>query len=172
MQKFQENLQKYDFNLIKCNSVEEVLENCDIITTATAAIQATQILTKDHLKNGLHINAIGGDSPNKTELDPEILTFAKVVVEFFDQTKHEGEIQNLTNLNRDSIYAELWEIASNTKLGRQNPDEITLFDSVGFALEDYSILNLIKDLSQKHNIGQTLDMIPQLVDPKNLFSLI
>jgi ornithine cyclodeaminase len=100
------------------------------------------------------------------------LTFAKVVVEFFDQTKHEGEIQNLTNLNRDSIYAELWEIASNTKLGRQNPDEITLFDSVGFALEDYSILNLIKDLSQKHNIGQTLDMIPQLVDPKNLFSLI
>jgi ornithine cyclodeaminase len=172
MQKFQENLQKYDFNLIKCNSVEEVLENCNIITTATAAIQATQILTKDHLKNGLHINAIGGDSPNKTELDPEILTFAKVVVEFFDQTKHEGEIQNLTNLNRDSIYAELWEIASNTKLGRQNPDEITLFDSVGFALEDYSILNLIKDLSQKHNIGQTLDMIPQLVDPKNLFSLI
>lgn len=171
-QKFQENLQKYDFNLVKCNSVEEVLEGCDIITTATAAKHSTQILTLKHLKNGLHINAIGGDSPNKTELDPKILTQVKVVVEFFDQTKHEGEIQNISNLSKNSIYAELWEIASKSKIGRQNPDEITLFDSVGFALEDYSILNLIKDLSQKYSIGHSLDLIPNLTDPKNLFSLI
>ncbi len=85
------------------------------------------------------------------------------------QTKLEGEIQQHPNLE---IYAELWEIINGHKPGRQNNNEIFIFDSVGFALEDYTILNYVYQLATQLNLGQDLNLIPQLPNPKNLFSLI
>ena len=79
----------------------------------------------------------------------------------------EGEIQQLSS---PVIYACLWELAAGKKPGRTSQDEITLFDSVGFALEDYSVLRLVHQLVEEYGIGHQLEMVPHLPDPKNLFS--
>jgi ornithine cyclodeaminase len=168
MKKYAKNLASYPLSLHPCKSIQEVVDNVNIITTATAQKGHQKILEASWIRNGTHINKIGGDSPGKTELDPALVSKCKIVVEFFDQTKAEGEIQQLST---QSIHAELWELVKGEKRGRENQSEITLFDSVGFALEDYSVLRLVDTLATKHNIGQKVDMIPKIEDTKNLFGL-
>ena len=168
MKKFEKNLKDQPFDLIACKNGESVLEACDIVTTATAAKSQTKILNNEWIHDGLNINGIGGDCPGKTELDKAILSRAKVVVEYFPQSKIEGEIQQ----NNASFYAELWEIISRKKLGRENDQEITLFDSVGFAIEDYAALKLIYELSEKYKMGKKMDLIPELGNVKNLFEVL
>lgn len=169
MEKFARNLKDQPFKLIPCADARLVLENVDIITTATADKKQSKILNQEWIHEGLHVNGIGGDCPGKTELDAAILLKAKIVVEYLPQSKMEGEIQVLKN---NSVYAELWELASGKKPGRENASEITLFDSVGFALEDFVILKLVYALSQKYDVGQMVDMIPGMDDPKDLFGVI
>lgn len=170
MAKFARNLADYDIKLIPADSIAAAVNNVDIITTATAAKAKTRILEDAWIQPGVHLNAIGGDCPGKTELDPQTLPRCKIVVENLEQTKHEGEIQHLGK--DQEIYAELWEITSGRKPGRQTAAEIFIFDSVGFALEDYSILKYIYKLASEYELGKTINLIPQLTDPKNLFSLI
>lgn len=169
MEKFAKNLADFNLDLIPCHSAKEAVTGVDLITTATADKKSTQILSADWIKPGMHINGIGGDCPGKTELDLELVTNNKIVVEYLPQTEIEGEIQHL---DEQHIYAELWELASGEKAGRENDEEITIFDSVGFALEDYSILRLVYDLAQEHNLGSMQDLIPELDDPKDLYSLL
>ena len=102
-------------------------------------------------------------------MDPALLHRAKIVVEFLEQTKLEGEIQNL---NTDIVYAELWELVSDKKVGRTDEQEVTFFDSVGFAIEDYSILNYFYEQANHMDLGEQVNLVPELNDPKNLFSLI
>lgn len=168
MEKFAKNLDPYRLRLHACKDGHEVLEKSDIITTATAQRGHQKVLEAGWVKKGIHINKIGGDSPGKTELDPELVKQCKIVVELFEQTKVEGEIQQVDA----QIYAELWELAAEKKRGRESDEEITLFDSVGFALEDYSILLLVYKLAEIYQLGHKLDMIPQMSDPKNLFGVI
>lgn len=168
MKKFADNLKDRSFKLIPCADAKSTLEGVDIITTATAAKKQAQILRRDWIHPGLHINGVGGDCPGKTELDLAILHDAKIVVEYVPQSKIEGEIQALDS----DVYAELWELAVGEKPGRESNDEITLFDSVGFALEDFVILKLVYALSNLYNVGEMMDLLPQLDDPKNLYSVI
>jgi len=168
MKKFYDNLSDQSFKLIPCDSIKSVVEHCDIITTATAAKGRAHILANDFVHAGLHINGIGGDCPGKTELDSGIIARAKIVVEYFLQSKHEGEIQE----SNATVYAELWELASGKKVGRENESEITLFDSVGFAIEDFAILKLVHALTAKYDIGIEMDLIPEISNPKNLYALL
>jgi len=173
MQRFQHHLSGNNFQLRPMSSIREAVSGSDIIITATAAPGRQNILTWDMLSPGQHISGIGGDSPGKTELDPTILKHSKIVVEYFPQTQHEGEIQNLGDDAKEHVYASLWEIISQKKCGRETEQEITLFDSVGFAIEDYSALRLIYDLAQSHQKGQSIPFIPHdLADCKNLFGLL
>jgi ornithine cyclodeaminase len=169
MQKFTTNMQDYDIQLVPCASAEEVCSNSQILTTATADKTAARILSDAMIHKGMHINGIGGDCPGKTEIDINLLKRSKIVVEFIEQSMIEGEIQNLT---QEEVYAELWELVSDKKPGRENVEEVTLFDSVGVAIEDYSILKLVYELAQKYNLGEKVDMLPELSDPKNLFTLV
>jgi ornithine cyclodeaminase len=169
MEKFAHNLKDQSFKLIPCVDAKSVLENVDIITTATADKKQSKILSSEWIHEGLHINGIGGDCPGKTELDQAILSKSKIVVEYLPQSKVEGEIQALKN---ETLYAELWELASGKKPGRESSNEITLFDSVGFALEDFVILKLVYELAQQHGVGQMVDMIPEMSDPKDLFGML
>ena len=169
MDKFEENLRIFDLTLTRCASIKNAIAGADIITTATAAKQRAAILTPDQLLPGVHLNAIGGDCFNKTELDPAVLDACKIVVEYKPQTQQEGEIQQFSG----EVHAELWEIVTGQAQGRENADEVTLFDSVGFALEDYSVMKLLYRLMQQHQLGQSLDLLPpQGHDPKQLFSLL
>lgn len=168
MEKFRNNLSTFDFVLVPCNDGESTVEDVDIIVTATADKKRLSILKRDWVKPGMHINGVGGDCPGKTELDPEILNHTKIVVEYLEQSKLEGEIQNLEG----EPYAELWELVSKEKPGRESNEDITLFDSVGFALEDYTILKYFYSLSEKMNIGEIIDIIPSMDNPKDLFGFL
>jgi ornithine cyclodeaminase len=166
MDKFEKNLSNCSFELVRCDSAEAAIKNADIVTTATAAKHQTQILQQEWIMPGMMINAIGGDAPGKTELDPKILSQAKIVVDYIEQAKDEGEIQNY---QAGKVYAELWELIANRKKGRMQDDEVFLFDSVGIALEDYTILKLIYSLAEDFHIGHVLDILPEIKNSKNLF---
>ncbi|OGT33490.1 MAG: ornithine cyclodeaminase [Gammaproteobacteria bacterium RIFCSPHIGHO2_02_FULL_39_13] len=168
MEKFSRNLKNQQFKLVRCDSAKDVLENVDVITTATANKSSAIILENNWIQNGLHINGIGGDCPGKTELDKKILERAKIVVEYLPQSRIEGEIQQTSA----PIYAELWELVAGLKKGREHDREITLFDSVGFALEDFAILKFIYKYSLQNNTGAEINLIPNLSNPKDLFSQI
>mgnify|MGYP003583469778 CR=1 FL=1 len=107
----------------------------------------------------MHINAVGGDCPGKTELHPDVLRGAAVFVEYAPQTRVEGDIQQMPS---DFAVTELWEVLSQRQAGRASAAQVTVFDSVGFALEDFSALGM----------GERMALIPALDDPKDLFSLL
>lgn len=172
MSRFSRNLATETFTLKSATSVQAAVESADIIITTTAAHGRQDLLQTSWLRNGQHICAMGGDSPGKTELNPDLLKQSKIVVEYFPQTAIEGEIQNLAPDAARWVYAELWELVTRLKPGRQTDSEITLFDGVGFALEDFSTLRLCFQLAQEMGIGQSFALCPEgLSDPKNLFEL-
>lgn len=172
MRRFAKNLDHESFQLLPKQSVRDAIKGVDIIVTATAAKGKHQVIELDWLEPGQHICGIGGDSPGKTELDPDILKHAKVVVEYFPQSRYEGEIQNLGAEAENYVHAEMWEIVSGTKSGRVDDQEITVFDSVGFALEDFSILRLCYEIAKELKIGQDIDFVPySLNDCKNLYGV-
>ncbi|MGZ5014671.1 MAG: ornithine cyclodeaminase [Methylobacter sp.] len=168
MVKFSQNMVGQKFSLIPCNSIVEAVRNADIVITATAAKKHQSLFDAENIAAGTYIFAMGGDSPGKTELSAEFLKRTKVVVEYKPQTLVEGEVQQC---GAELIYAELWELVYRNKPGRQDDREIMLFDSVGFALEDYSILRVVYGLANAYQLGAEADLIPELNDPKNLFSL-
>lgn len=171
--KFINNLADSGFKIVKATSAQDAIKDVDIIITATSVKGKHKVLSLDMISPGQHICGIGGDSPGKTELDPEILKHAQVVVEYFPQTSEEGEIQNLNLSSADYVHAELWEIISGIKNGRTNSNQITVFDSVGFALEDFSTLKLCYDFAAQYKIGKNIDFVPEkITDSNDLYGLL
>ena len=169
MAKFSQNLAGQKFALIPCRSIGEAVCNADIVITSTAVRKRQSLFEFEDIAPGTYIHAMGGDSPGKTELSAKLLNQVKLVVEYKPQSLVEGEVQQCA---ADLIYAELWELVCKNKPGRQNNHEITLFDSVGFALEDYSILRVVYELAKQYQLGTESALIPELNDPKNLFGLL
>ncbi|MBL3601716.1 MAG: ornithine cyclodeaminase [gamma proteobacterium endosymbiont of Lamellibrachia anaximandri] len=169
MKKFASNMQGAGVQLNPHGGIYGAVRDADMVVTATAAKRRAILLRREELKDGAHLHAMGGDCPGKTELDPNLVKQCRRVVEFAEQTRLEGEMQNLPDL---PVHAELWEIVSGQKPGRENDREITLLDAVGFGLEDYSVLRVVYGLADEFGVGQTCDLIPELDDPKNLFGLL
>lgn len=167
MEKFRLNMANSGLKLIPCQNGTEVVQGIDVLTTCICEKAHVELFPYDAIQNqqGIFINAIGGDCPGKTELDPEVLKHARIVVEFFEQTKVEGEIQNL-EAGSFSV-DELWEVLQGRKSGRTG-QELIVYDAVGFALADYSMLRLL----YKKGLGTELPILPTPSDPKNLFSLL
>ena len=90
-------------------------------------------------------------------------------MEFPPQTRIEGEIQQLAP---DHPVTELWEVMAGRRPGRRDAAAITLFDSVGFAIEDFSTLRYLRELATRTGLCSTLDLVPDLADPRNLFALL
>lgn len=173
MNKFERNMNKKSIHLVRSKSAEEAVLGADIVTTCTAKSANVDVLKDDWIKEGVHINALGGDTVGKTELDKKILPRCRIAVEYFEQSYIEGEIQRLEKeAAKALVKAELYELVNVSKKGRINDDQITLFDSVGIALEDYSVLRLTYELAQKYGIGEELNMVPVINNPKDLFALI
>ncbi len=162
------NLGGYGFEIIRCASAQEAVEGAEIITTVTADKQYATILTDNMVGAGVHINAIGGDCPGKTELHRDILLRSDIFVEFPEQTRIEGEIQQL---DADHPVTELWQVIIGQAKGRTDPRQITLFDSVGFAIEDFSALCYILDQLKPSNHTE-LDMLADPDTPKDLFGML
>lgn len=163
------NLQGSGIALQVCHSAKEAAQGADIVTTVTADKSKATILTTDMLSPGQHLNAVGGDCPGKTELAAEVLALTRVFVEYAPQTRIEGEIQQMPS---DFAVTELREVLAGQAQGRRALSEITLFDSVGFALEDFAALRFMQQAAETLGLGQRLDLIPELADPKNLYGTL
>ena len=163
------NLQGSGLELVPCDSTAQAVEGADIVTTATADKRAASIFTPDLLRPGLHLNALGGDCPGKTELHPQVLHGASVFVEYEPQTRLEGDIQQMPAAFG---VTPLWQVLAGQHPGRRHEGEITVFDSVGFALEDFSALRYLRDAALALGLGTPLDLVPQLADPRDLFGAI
>lgn len=154
---------------VACGSTAEAVRGADIVTTVTADKASATILTPDLLAPGMHINAVGGDCPGKTELHPGVLQAASVFVEYEPQTRIEGDLQQMP---ADFAVTELWRVLAHEHPGRRGEEEITVFDSVGFALEDFSALRWMRRAAEALGMGAPLDLIPSLANPKDLFGLV
>jgi ornithine cyclodeaminase len=150
-------------------SSREAVRGVDIITTLTADKTQAAIVTPGMVEPGMHINAVGGDCPGKTEIHPDVLRLARVFVEYAPQTRIEGDLQQMP---ADFGVTELWQVLTGVVPGRSREAQVTMFDSVGFAIEDFSALRYLQAAAQAQSLGQALDLIPQLADPKDLYQLI
>lgn len=145
------------------------MQGTDVITTCTADKANATILTADLIAPGVHLNAIGGDCPGKTELDAVILGLGDVFVEFTPQTRIEGEIQQMP---ADFAVTEFWQVLSDKAPGRTSSEQITIFDSVGFAIEDFAALRYVRDAVDGSDFFVDIDLVADPEDPKDLFGLL
>lgn len=168
-EKFVRNMKGHGFDVTLCQSSQEAVKNADIITTVTADKQRATILSDNMVGGGVHINAIGGDCPGKTEIAPEVLSRGRVFVELEEQTRIEGDIQQMPS---DFEVTELWHVFNKGQSVRQSTTDITIFDSVGFALEDYSYLRYVYEKTNALDMYDHLDLLALPEDPKNLFGVL
>src|ERR1700723_3564131 len=146
-------LQLPNLSVTRCNSTAEAVRGADIVTPVTADKCNATILTPEMIEPGMHLNAVGGDCPGKTELHPQILrrSDARVVVEFEPQSRMEGEIQQM-----DAAFpvSELAAVLDGRVRARTSADDVTIFDSVGFALEDFAALRYLLRIHQEERGAQ------------------
>jgi ornithine cyclodeaminase len=173
--KLERNLAHVSLNgvrIIRCASIAAAVEGADIVTTVTADKCNAVILSPEMIAPGMHLNAVGGDCPGKTELHSDILrrSDVRVVVEFEPQSRVEGEIQQMAP---DFAVTELTDVLDGRSPGRLDDRQVTIFDSVGFALEDFSSLRYLRRIHHEvRGSRQHIDLVPDLEDPKNLFGLL
>ena len=161
------NLAAYPtLKVIRASSTAQAVRGADIVTTITADKAYATILTPEMVEPGMHINCVGGDCPGKTELHANELRKARVFVEYEPQTRIEGDIQQLP---LDFPVVDLWRVLAGTEQGRQHSDQITVFDSVGFALEDYSTLRYVHEQVRRRQLSMKLTLVPSAKNPKDLF---
>ena len=163
------NLSATGLKVVICGSAEQAVEGAEIITTCTADKKNATILTDNLVGAGVHLNAIGGDCPGKTELHADIIRRASVFVEYPPQTRIEGEIQQLAT---DHPVTEFWQVIAGTQAGRTSASEVTLFDSVGFAIEDFAALRYVHDLTSSHRDFDDVDMLADPDDPRDLYGML
>ncbi len=163
------NLQHSGLRLTVCASTAQAVRGADIVTTLTADKTNAAIITPEMLAPGMHVNGVGGDCPGKTELHADVLKAASVYVEYEPQTRIEGDLQQMP---QEFPVTELWQVLAGQRSGRQLDSLITVFDSVGFALEDFSALRYLQDAAHALGLGDHIELVPHMVDPKDLFSAV
>jgi len=125
------------FGMQATASAEEAVRGADVIVTATTS--KTPVLSGGWLSPGVHINAVGAPRPDWRELDDETLRRARVYVDSREAALEEsGDV-----IAAGRIFAELGEVVSRTKPGRGSEEEITLFKSLGLAVEDVATADLV-----------------------------
>ena len=163
------NLATSGLSVVACSSSQEAIEGAEIITTCTADKQFATILIDNMVGAGIHINAIGGDCPGKTELHRDILLRSDIFVEYAPQTRIEGEIQQLEATHP---VTELWQVISGSAVGRRDVSQITIFDSVGFATEDFSSLRYVRDQLERTGKFAKLDLLADPDNPRDLYGML
>lgn len=163
------NLAGQGFAIRRCADTAEAVRGADIVTTVTADKARATIVTPQMVEPGMHFNAVGGDCPGKTELHPGVLAAAEVFVEFEPQTRIEGDLQQMP---ADFPVTEFWRVLAGQAPGRRDARQVTVFDSVGFALEDLAALEWLHDAAMELGLGTPIALLPQGDDPKNLFGAL
>ncbi|MBI4161927.1 MAG: ornithine cyclodeaminase family protein, partial [Acidobacteria bacterium] len=114
------------------------------------------VLQREWIPPAAHLNAVGADAPGKQELDPRILQDAVVVVDDVEQAIHSGEVNVPIRNGQYSpgrIAAHLGEVICGRKPGRSRPEEITVFDSTGLAIQDIAAARFVYDECRRTGHG-------------------
>jgi alanine dehydrogenase len=146
---------KGNLHAIAAASAKDAVVDCDIVLTTTPSV--TPIVMDSWVSGGVHFNCIGADAPGKEELEPAILKRATIVVDDWVQAAHSGEINvPITKgvLSKVDIWAELSEVVAGTKAGRESPNEVTVFDSTGLAIQDTVTAALAYREAIQRKVGQ------------------
>jgi ornithine cyclodeaminase/alanine dehydrogenase-like protein (mu-crystallin family) len=139
--------------------VYDATRRSDIIVTATSA--QLPFLTKDCVSAGTFVAAVGADSPNKSELAAELLAASKVVVDVLAQCAVMGDLHHALDaglLSSTDVHAELGDLVVGRKPGRTNPQEITVFDSTGVAIQDTASAAWVYQRAVARNIGTPISL--------------
>jgi len=143
---------------IRKAGIEEVSKQ-DILATTTPS--RSPIVKSEWIVPGTHINAVGADAQGKEELDPAILKKAKIVIDDWAQASHSGEINvPLANgvITKDDVYGSLGEVVAGIKKGRENDQEITVFDSTGLAIQDLFTAAMVYEEALKRGVGKNIEI--------------
>lgn len=129
---------RFSFPIEAVESNEEAVRGADLIVTATSSQEP--VINKDWISPGAHVNAIGTHSPNSREIDSATMAAARIFVDRRESALNESGDYLLAAkeglINADSIVGEIGELLLGTKPGRNSVNEITLFKSLGLAIED------------------------------------
>ena len=171
MKSFNERISILNLNIeIEMSSIDEIIAHCDIVCTATSKdLDTAPLFTSLTPKKHLHINAIGSDFPGKTELPKEFLKQSFVCPDFLDQAKIEGECQQLKN---EDIAADLVELIQNNSSYVNVKNQLSVFDSTGWALEDQVVMDLFMDLANTLGIGLEVALENVAEDAKNPYHFL
>jgi alanine dehydrogenase len=136
-------------------NAEEVMRESDLLVTVTTAKEP--IVKPEWLKAGMHINAVGSHRPDLREIDGATLARAKVVVDSREAIMAEcGDILlalKEKSVGNDVIHGEIGEVLAGSRPGRRSADEITLYKSVGIAIQDVATANLVYHRALERNVG-------------------
>jgi ornithine cyclodeaminase/alanine dehydrogenase-like protein (mu-crystallin family) len=130
------------------------LAESDVCVTCTPSRRA--FLMREHVRPGTFVAAVGADSADKQELDPGLMAAAKVVADVLDQCAAIGDLHHALEagvLSKDDVHAELAEVVSGAKPGRESADEITIFDSTGTALQDVAAAAVVYEEALRVRVG-------------------
>lgn len=141
-------------------SFEKGTQQSDVIVTCTTSRQF--FLRKEHVSKGVFIAAVGADSHDKQEIDPVLLASSKVVCDVLDQCARIGDLHHAIReklMTKENVYAELHEIVSRAKPGRNSENEIMIFDSTGTAIQDVASAAIAYQRAIEQRIGTFIDVI-------------
>ena len=144
---------------MRAGSVGEAA-SCDVLSTITPSTEP--IVAANDVGEGTHINAMGADAADKQELDPAILTEAKLVIDDYDQTTHSGEISIAWKeglINESDIDAAIGEIVVGKRDGRTDDDRISVFDSTGLAIQDVAAAHVVYEHARENDNGVGFDLV-------------
>ena len=144
--------------IVSAASAEEAVRDSDIIVTST--MTSEPIIKASWLSKGVHITAMGSDSPEKQELESAVLAAAdKIVVDSLKQCTNLGEVHHAVEdgtISEDEVHAELGEVLLGTKPGRESDEEITVCDLTGIAVQDVVTSQIVYERALKRKMGTTI----------------
>jgi ornithine cyclodeaminase/alanine dehydrogenase len=145
---------EFDIPVVMADSKKAAVEQADILVTTTRG--KGSLVEAEWVKPGTHIVAIGTDQQGKQELDPEIFRHAKIVNDSIAQCIEKGETWHPLDkkiITRDDIHGEIGEILLGKRPGRENDEEITIFDSTGMAIQDNTTATKIYRNALERGVG-------------------
>lgn len=147
-----EMMAKLGINIHPVETIQDATE-ADIVVTTTPSRKP--VVKKQYIKPGTHINAIGADAKGKQELEADLLRSSKIIVDDIEQASHSGEINVPLSggiMKIEDIYGTLGEVVANVKKGREDNEEITIFDSTGLAIEDVACAKIVYEKAKKRGV--------------------